>query len=64
VKVTKLQFYVRPSGDPYTSAKNFNSQPSVTVVMELTSNYGNRPIEKIVLNLQDTFTSHYYPTRQ
>ncbi len=64
VKVTKLAFYVSPSHDPFTSAKTYNEQPHVTVVLELTSNYSANAIDIVKLNLQDTFGIRYYPSRQ
>ena len=64
VKVTNLKFYISPTGDPYTVAKTYNQQPRVTVVMELTSNYGTKAGETVKLNFQDTFTVRVYPSRQ
>lgn len=63
VKVTTLKFYIKPAGDPYTPAKTYNEQPHVTVVLGLTSNFGNNPKDIIVLNLQDTFAVRNYPPR-
>ncbi|OGE87572.1 MAG: hypothetical protein A3J07_05030 [Candidatus Doudnabacteria bacterium RIFCSPLOWO2_02_FULL_49_13] len=64
VEVTKLQFLVAPVGDPYTIAKTHNEQPHVTVVLELTSNYGQQEASTIKLNLQGTFTTRGYLSRQ
>ncbi len=63
VKVTNLKFYVRPAGDPFTAAKNYNDQPYVTVVLELTSNYGAQQIDIAKMNLQTTLTERSYPLR-
>jgi len=64
VRVTKLLFRVAPAQNPLTSAKTFNEQPRVTVVLELTSNYGNKVTDMAILNLQSTFTVRNYPSRQ
>jgi len=64
VRVTKLLFRVSPAQDPYTTAKTFNEQPKVTVIMELTSDYGGAGIETSVLNLQSTFATRNYPSRE
>ncbi len=64
VKVTKLKFMISPVGDPYTPAKTYNEQPHVTVILELTSNYGTRPNDIVKLNFQDTYATRSYPSRQ
>ncbi len=64
VKVTKLKFFISPTTDPYTPAKAANEQPHVTVVLELTSNYGVGSNEEAKINLQDTFAMRIYPSRQ
>lgn len=64
VKVTNLKYYIQPVGDPYTFAKTYNEQPRVTVVMELTSNYGTRLNDIAKFDLEDTFVIRAYPPRQ
>jgi prepilin-type N-terminal cleavage/methylation domain-containing protein len=64
VQVTKLKFYIQPIGDPLTTAKNYNEQPRVTIVLELSSNSGTAAKEIVKLNLQGTFTGRVYPSRQ
>ena len=64
VRVTKLKFLISPLGDPYTADKNYNEQPHVTVIMELTSNYGNNPADVATLNFEDTFATRTYPSRE
>ena len=63
VKVTKAEFFVQPAGDPFNPAKTYNTQPHVTVVLELTSNYGSRTGDISVMNLQSTFATRSYPAR-
>jgi type II secretory pathway pseudopilin PulG len=63
VRVTDAKFYVSPSQNPLTPAKLANQQPSVTVVLELTSNFGNGAGDVVVLNIQSTFTVRSYPQR-
>ena len=64
VKVTKLNFLIAPAGNPYTTARTYNEQPRVTIILELTSNYGSATTDVVKLNLQDTFTTRSYPSRQ
>ena len=64
VKLTIAQFYVAPAGDPYTVAKTFNVQPHVTVVLALLSNYGSKAGETSKLNVQNTFETRNYPSRE
>jgi prepilin-type N-terminal cleavage/methylation domain-containing protein len=64
VRVTKLQFLVSPTQDPYTSARLANIQPHATVVLELTSNYGSNPGDVVKLDLQTTLSSRAYPSRE
>jgi len=64
VKVTNLKFYIQPVGNPYTVAKTYNEQPHVTVILGLTSNYGAGALNTAALQLQDTFSTRSYPTRQ
>ena len=64
VLVSDLKFYVSPAEDPYTPAKTYNVHPHVTVVLELTSNYGTAPTAVAKIRIQDTFTPRYYPSRQ
>ena len=63
-KVTKLTFWVAPAGNPYTSAKTYNEQPHVTIILELTSNYGNKPTDVAKLNLEESFATRNYPSRK
>jgi type II secretory pathway pseudopilin PulG len=63
VKVTKLKFFVQPLGDPFTTARTYNTQPHVTVALELTATTGANVSDKSTINLQSTFTSRIYPSR-
>jgi type II secretory pathway pseudopilin PulG len=62
VLVTNARFAIQPRGDPYTTAKTFNEQPRVTIVIELKSNYGTSGT--ITMNLQDSFATRNYAPRQ
>ncbi|HEX9503919.1 MAG TPA: prepilin-type N-terminal cleavage/methylation domain-containing protein [Patescibacteria group bacterium] len=62
VKVTRLYFYATPDGDPFTAAKTYNLQPGVTVILQLTSNIASR--DNVKIDLESTFSTLYYPTRQ
>jgi prepilin-type N-terminal cleavage/methylation domain-containing protein len=64
VRVTKLKFFIAPTTDPYTPAKAANEQPHVTVVLELTSNYGVNTQDQAKINIQDTFAMRIYPARE
>lgn len=64
VKVTRLNFLIAPTRDPYTPAKAANQQPHVTVILQLTSNYGNNAAETAKLDLQNTYSTRSYPSRQ
>ena len=61
VRVTMLKFYTAPWGDPFLLARDYNQQPNVIVVLELTSNITGRDVVKV--NLQSTFSTLYYPPR-
>ena len=61
VKVTNLKFYASPLGDPLTTAKTYNEQPHVTVVIELTSTSARDPAK---IDLESTYSEMYYPSRQ
>lgn len=63
VRVTKAQFLVSPNLNPLTSSKLANQQPNVTVILELTSNYGDKPGDVSKINLQSSFSSREYPSR-
>lgn len=63
VKVTKASFLLSPSQDPLTIAKISNQQPSVTIILELTSStYGGGEGSKV--NIQTTLTSRNYSSRE
>ena len=64
VKVTKALFLVSPSLNSLTSAKLSNQQPNLTLVLEITSNYGEKPGDVVKLNLQSTLSSREYPSRE
>ncbi len=64
VQVTKLTFLIAPTVNPYTTAKLANEQPHVTVLLELTSNYGINSSDQAKINVQDTFAMRIYPSRQ
>jgi type II secretory pathway pseudopilin PulG len=63
VKINKALFLVKPYSDPYTALKTTNQQPSVTVILELQSNFGNSNLDSFKLNVQSTFTPRHYPSR-
>jgi prepilin-type N-terminal cleavage/methylation domain-containing protein len=63
VKVTKWIFYTSPDGNPFVSSRTYNEQPRVTVMMELTSNYGANPVDNIKINLETTVGVRVYPAR-
>jgi type II secretory pathway pseudopilin PulG len=62
VRITNLGFYVSPTGDPFTTAKTFNEQPHVTLIIEFTSRVGTK--DAVKMSLQTSFTELYYPSRQ
>ncbi|MBI4049498.1 MAG: hypothetical protein HY395_01625 [Candidatus Doudnabacteria bacterium] len=64
VQVANLKFFVTPAKDPLTSAKTYNQQPNVVVVLELTTSYGSRENETSRINLQTTLSSREYPSRE
>ena len=53
VRVTFLQFKVRPGTDPFFRSSGTNEQPHVTVALELTANMGQR--DAIKIQLQSTY---------
>ena len=65
ILVTKASFYVSPNDNPLITTRPppDNKQPTVTVVLELTSNYGQRAIDTAKINLQSTYTIRAYPSR-
>jgi type II secretory pathway pseudopilin PulG len=65
VRVTNCKFFISPSTTPFAPLADSppNVQPSVTVVLQLTANYGNRAQNKAVANLETTFTVRQYPSR-
>ena len=63
VQVTNLEFYIEPDGEPYVLGSSFNEQPHVTVIMELTSDYGVGSSTSETINLQSTFATRNYPSR-
>lgn len=65
VLVSNARFYVIPETDPLTAQRPppQNQQPTVTVILELTSNYGKRPNDLVKMNMQTTFTIRAYPSR-
>ena len=65
ILVTKASFYVSPNDNPLITTRPppDNQQPTVTVVLELTSNYGQRAIDTAKINLQSTYTIRAYPSR-
>ncbi|HTL39636.1 MAG TPA: prepilin-type N-terminal cleavage/methylation domain-containing protein [Methylomirabilota bacterium] len=64
IKITAIHFFVSPAGDPYTAAKTYNEQPYVTVALTLSSNYGNKTGETATLNLESTYVTRSYPSRE
>ncbi|OGE81605.1 MAG: hypothetical protein A3E98_04195 [Candidatus Doudnabacteria bacterium RIFCSPHIGHO2_12_FULL_48_11] len=63
VRVTDFKLLASPASNPLTSAKLANQQPSLTVMIELSSNYGQKVGDITVLNIQTTLTSRDYPSR-
>jgi type II secretory pathway pseudopilin PulG len=65
VRVTNCKFFVSPSTTPFAALSGSppNVQPSVTVVLQLTANYGSRAQSSAVVNLETTFTVRQYPSR-
>ena len=65
VKITKAAFLLNPASNPFTPAKNVNIQPSITVILELTSDIGgSRVTDMSKINIQNTYTVRNYPSRQ
>ena len=65
VKITKATFLLNPASNPFTAAKNVNIQPSITVILEITSDIGgSRVTDMSKINLQNTYTVRNYPSRQ
>lgn len=64
VRVTRAEFLVSPTVDPLTPAKLSNLQPTVTVILNISANYGGRPEDIVNLPLQTTFTARNYPSRE
>src|SRR3989344_2234857 len=63
IKVTNLEFYIEPNGEPYVLGSAYNEQPRVTVALELTSDYGTSAGSLEKINLQSTFATRNYPSR-
>jgi Tfp pilus assembly protein PilW len=63
VRVTNARFYVSPNVNPLTAAKSANQQPSVTVILQLTSNFGDGAADIATIDLQSTFSIRSYPSR-
>jgi prepilin-type N-terminal cleavage/methylation domain-containing protein len=67
VRVTTLKFIPTPWGDPYEAhpprygLREFNIQPYVTVIIELTANINSR--DQVKINVESTFSTQYYPPR-
>ncbi|MBI3952829.1 MAG: hypothetical protein HY336_02640 [Candidatus Doudnabacteria bacterium] len=63
--VANVAFYVSPNTNPLTTTRppTVNQQPSVTIVLELVSNYGKKDTDKAKINMQSTFTVRAYPSR-
>lgn len=66
VTVTKCSFYIAPPIDPFRQLllNPPNNQPFVTVVLELTSNFGQKEGETAVINLESTYSLREYPSRE
>lgn len=66
VRVTNFKVLVGPSTTPFTVAASptVNEQPRVTIIMELTSNIGNRGTDQAKIDLQSTFAVRVYPSRK
>ena len=63
VKITNLEFRVLPEVDPFLPPYVSNIQPSVTIILEVSSNTGGSTEDQAKVNLQSTFTERYYPSR-
>lgn len=65
VQVSKFQVLISPGRNPLTTIRppTYNEQPRVTVILELTSNYGSGQIHNAKINLQTTIATREYPSR-
>ncbi len=64
ISVTRASFLLSPLMDPFTPTKNTNEQPIVTVFLELTANYSNKPSETAKINLEGSYAVRSYPSRE
>jgi type II secretory pathway pseudopilin PulG len=63
VRVTRLNFYLNPTTDPFTPPYTVHVQPHVTVVMRIEA-LGTGPNNSASIDLQTTFAVRNYPSRQ
>lgn len=65
VKVNKFRVLVAPNTNPFTTTRppTVNEQPRATIILELEYTYGNRAIDKELINVQSTFVTREYPSR-
>lgn len=61
VVVSGLEFYIKPSTNPYVSGGP-NQQPYVTFTMTITSKINIRPEDQATITVQTTVSSREYPS--
>ncbi len=66
VVVNNCRFFISPATNPFEllASNPPNIQPSVTVVLGLSSNYSAKAIDIATINLESTYTVRDYPTRE
>lgn len=66
VRVTRFKALAAPDSNPYTTTwpPPFNQQPNITILLELTSNFGSRPDDLAAISVQTTLTPRFYPSRR
>jgi len=64
VRVTSFTSALYPSSDPYTLANGEDTQPYITLSMQLDSNFTTASADSARLPLQSTFAVRYYPERE
>ncbi len=66
VSVSRCAFYISPSTSPFRSLASNppDQQPFVTMVLQLSSAYGNRTVDYTLINLESTFATREYPARE
>lgn len=66
--ITRCNFFVSPARDPFQPLTSIpappNDQPFVTVVLQISSAYGNGANDRAVIDLQTTFAVRDYSSRE